>query len=58
MRYVGACKGNIVMEVNSNLGEKRESVFPAEGLWPSCSGASCLTVVCVQAVVSVAPPIP
>lgn len=46
------------MEVNENLGEERESASPAEGLWPSCRSASCLTVVNVQAVVSVAPTIP
>lgn len=39
------------------IGEESKSVFPAVGLWPSCSGASCLTVVCVQAVVSGAPTI-
>lgn len=46
------------MEVKNNLGGDRKSVFPAVGLWPSCRSASCLTVVCVQAVVSGAPTIP
>lgn len=31
------------MEVKDNLGGERQSVYPAVGLWSSCSGASCLT---------------
>lgn len=31
------------MEVEDNLGGERQPVYPAVGLRPSCSGASCLT---------------
>lgn len=33
----------MTVEVKDNLGGESEFVFPAAGLWPSCSGASCLT---------------
>lgn len=45
------------MEVKNNFGGESKFAFPAAGIWPSSSGASCLTVVCVQAVVSGAPTI-